>query len=83
MPVACVPPVRTSLGSCLPMDEKEAARRAAEHKAAALHHLGYEEGAGATIWARAVRDNLALHEEARARIPTPRGERGEPLETWR
>jgi hypothetical protein len=48
------------------MNEKGAARKAAEHKAAALHHLGYDEGAGATIWARAVRDNLELHESAQA-----------------
>jgi hypothetical protein len=64
------------------MDENEVARRAAEQKTAALHHLGPEAGAGATIWARAVEDNLALHEEARRRIPTPRGETEHPLETW-
>jgi hypothetical protein len=60
------------------MDENEKARRAAEHKAAALHHLGPEEGAGATIWARAVRDNLELHESARARWATTERD----LETW-
>ena len=49
------------------MDEDEAAQREAEHKAAALHNLGWETGAGATVWARAVRDGLAQHEEARAR----------------
>jgi hypothetical protein len=52
----------------VPMDEDEAARRAAEHKAAALHRAGWEEGAGATIWARAVQDNLELHESARKRF---------------
>jgi hypothetical protein len=50
------------------MDENEKARQAAEHKAAALHHLGWEEGAGAAIWARAVEDNLELHESARERF---------------
>ena len=64
------------------MDEEERVRGAAEHKAAALHHLGPEEGAGATIWARGVKDNLALHQEARRRIPTPRGATEHPLETW-
>jgi hypothetical protein len=64
------------------VDENEAARRAAEEKAAALHYLGFEVGAGATVSARAVEDNLALHEEARQRIPTPRNEREHPLETW-
>jgi hypothetical protein len=64
------------------MDENDGARRAAEEKAAALHHLGFEVGAGATVWARAVEDNLAFHEEARERIPTPRNEREHPLEAW-
>jgi hypothetical protein len=63
------------------MDD-ENARRAAEEKAAALHYLGFEVGAGATVWARAVEENLALHEGARQRIPTPRNEREHPLETW-
>jgi hypothetical protein len=49
------------------MDEDEAVQRA-EHKAAALHHLGWETGAGATIWARAVRDELERHESARERF---------------
>jgi hypothetical protein len=49
------------------MDRDEATARKAEHKAAALHYLGWETGAGATVWARAVRDGLAQHEEARAR----------------
>jgi hypothetical protein len=39
---------------------------------------GPEEGAGATIWARAVRDNLELHESARARWATTERD----LETW-
>jgi hypothetical protein len=34
------------------MDKDEAVQREAEHKAAALHNLGWETGAGATIWAR-------------------------------
>lgn len=59
------------------MDENERARREAEHRAAALHHIGYEEGAGATIWARAVKDNLELHETARRRV-----EEGGSLEIW-
>lgn len=46
----------------------EEAVRAAELKAAALHNLGWEVGAGATIWARAVQDELARHEEARAHL---------------
>jgi hypothetical protein len=37
----------------------------AEHKAAQLHSLGWETGAGATIWARAVSDELGRHESAR------------------
>jgi hypothetical protein len=60
------------------MDEDEAARRAAEHKAAALHRLGWQEGAGATIWARAVQDNLELHEAARKRFAENTADR----ETW-
>lgn len=48
-------------------DENVRAQHEAEHKAAALHHVGWETGAGATIWARAVRDQLALHESARER----------------
>jgi hypothetical protein len=50
------------------MDEHEAAQHEAEHKAAALHHVGWETGSGATIWAQAVRDVLALHESARKRF---------------
>ncbi len=47
------------------MDEDEAAQHEAEHKAAALHRVGWETGSGATVWAQAVRDALALHESAR------------------
>jgi hypothetical protein len=47
------------------MDDDEAAQQEAEHKAAALHHVGWETGSGATVWAQAVRDVLALHESAR------------------
>src|SRR5919108_2011120 len=61
------------------MDENEKARRAAEHKAAALHNLGYDQGAGATIWARGVRDNLELHESARTRWADPATR---DMETW-
>jgi hypothetical protein len=60
------------------MDEDEAARRAADHKAAALHRLGPEEGAGATIWARAVQDNLELHESGRDRFAKNEAD----LESW-
>jgi hypothetical protein len=62
----------------VPMDENEAVRRTAEHKAAALHRVGWEEGAGATIWARAVQDNLELHESARKRFATNKVD----LENW-
>ena len=41
---------------------------AAEHKAAALDNVGWRTGAGATIWARAIHDVLALHESARERF---------------
>lgn len=44
-----------------------AAHDAACEKAAALHTLGPETGTGATIWARAVRDELTHHEEERER----------------
>jgi hypothetical protein len=47
------------------MDQDEAALHAAELKAAALHRLGWQTGAGATIWARSIQDELARHEEAR------------------
>jgi hypothetical protein len=45
----------------------EKAQRAAEHKAASLHHLGWELGTGAAVWARTAKDELARHEDARAR----------------
>jgi hypothetical protein len=45
-----------------------AVRREAEHKAAALHHVGWETGAGAAVWARVVQDNVELHESARERF---------------
>jgi hypothetical protein len=60
------------------MDEDEATQRAAEHKAAGLHKLGWETGAGAAIWARAVRDVLALHESARELFAADTANR----ETW-
>jgi hypothetical protein len=60
------------------MDEDEAAQREAEHKAAALHNLGWETGAGATVWARAVQDQLPLHEAARERYAANTAD----LEAW-
>lgn len=60
------------------MDEDEATRRAAEHKVAALHHVGWEMGTGATVWARVVQDELALHESARERYAANTAD----LETW-
>lgn len=45
--------------------EAEKAQRAAEHKALALHNLGWKAGAGATIWARAIGDELERHEALR------------------
>jgi hypothetical protein len=50
----------------------------AEHKAAALHNVGWETGAGATIWARAIEDVLALHESARERFAAETADR----EAW-
>jgi hypothetical protein len=50
-------------GAAVPDDET--LQRAAEHKAAALHNLGWETGAGATIWARAITDLLEQHEGVR------------------
>jgi hypothetical protein len=38
---------------------------AAEQKAAALHNLGWEVGAGATVWGRAISDLLERHEAVR------------------
>jgi hypothetical protein len=48
-----------------PEDPDEVAQHAAEHKAAGLHRLGWEVGAGATVWARSIQDELARHEAAR------------------
>jgi hypothetical protein len=41
------------------------AKHDAEHKAAALHNVGWFSGSGPTIWARAIRDELERHEAAR------------------
>ena len=60
----------------VPTPEEE--QHAAEHKAAALHNVGWETGAGATIWARAAGDVLALHESARERYAANAAN----LETW-
>jgi|SRR5215207_426276 len=65
-----------------PMDDAEAPRhdaalRKAQHKLAALGHLGPQAGAGATIWARVVQDELDWHESARERFGTDPN-----LETW-
>lgn len=60
------------------MDENETAQHEAENKALALHNVGWETGAGATIWARAARDQLALHETARDRHAANTAD----LETW-
>jgi hypothetical protein len=56
----------------------EAKQRAGEHLTAALHHLGWEQGAGATIWARAITDELARLEDARKRFETDTAD----LEAW-
>jgi hypothetical protein len=50
----------------------------AELKSVALHHLGWEVGAGATIWARVVSDVLALHESAREELAAEKAD----METW-
>jgi hypothetical protein len=60
------------------VNDDEAAQHQFEHKAAALHNLGWEVGAGATVWARAVQDGLDLHESARARHVTNTAD----LEAW-
>jgi hypothetical protein len=60
------------------MSDIEAKQRAGEHVAAALHNLGWEQGAGATIWARAITDELARLEDARARFETDTAD----LEAW-
>jgi hypothetical protein len=59
-----------------PTPEEE--QHAAEHKAAALHNVGWETGAGATIWARAIQDVLALHQSARERFAANTAD----LEAW-
>jgi hypothetical protein len=61
-----------------PMDADEVAQHEAEEKAAALHSVGWKMGAGATIWARAARDQLALHEQARDRYTANTAN----LESW-
>src|SRR4051812_44425283 len=60
------------------MDADEAAQRAAEQRAADLFYLGWENGAGAAIWARATLDELARHEQARARFTNDTADR----EAW-
>jgi hypothetical protein len=52
------------------VDEFLTESREAERKAAELDHLGWGVGAGATVWARAAQDVLALHESARERFAT-------------
>lgn len=47
------------------MDPDEVRQRKAEEQAAALGRLGWRSGAGASVWARAARDELVRHEEAR------------------
>lgn len=53
-------------------------QKAAEHKAASLHNLSPEVGAGATVWARAISDLLDLHESARTLF----SEKKARLDTW-
>jgi hypothetical protein len=60
------------------MDADEAAHREAQEKAAALFHLGWENGAGATIWARVIQDQMALHDSGRERLAADTGD----METW-
>jgi hypothetical protein len=64
------------------MDEAEVARHDAalsdaQHKMAALRNVGPEAGAGATIWARVVQDELDRHESVREGLGTDID-----LETW-
>lgn len=47
------------------VDPDEVRQREAEDLAAALGRLGWASGAGASVWARAARDELQRHEEAR------------------
>jgi hypothetical protein len=56
--------------------DDEAVQREAERKAAALFHLGFENGAGAEIWARVVRDELDRHETARGGFASGRATDG-------
>ncbi|SRR6266545_3556382 len=60
------------------MKDDEAAQHEAEHKAAALHNVGWETGAGATIWARAAQDELARHKSAQERF----GANTADMESW-
>jgi hypothetical protein len=60
----------------MPTPEEE--QHAAEHTAAALHNVGWETGAGVTIWARATKDVLALHQSARERFAANTAD----LEAW-
>lgn len=60
------------------MDEELEAAQDAERRAAALHYIGWEVGAGAAIWARAVQDVLALHESTRERFEANTADR----EVW-
>jgi hypothetical protein len=53
-------------------------QRAAEHIAASLHTLGWEAGAGATIWARVIRDEFDRHDAARERFASETAD----LEAW-
>jgi hypothetical protein len=57
-------------------DESE--QREAEHIAASLHALGWEAGAGATIWARVIRDELDRHDAAGRRFASDSAD----LEAW-
>ncbi|HEY0344575.1 MAG TPA: hypothetical protein VGC59_08000 [Solirubrobacteraceae bacterium] len=45
-------------------------QRVADHRAAALHALGWRTGAGTAIWARVISDELARHDGARERFRT-------------
>jgi len=58
-------------------DADQAIERAAERRAAALHNLGLETGAGATIWARAISDLLGQHEAVRGNLG-----QSIPIEAW-
>jgi hypothetical protein len=60
------------------MDD-EAAQRAAQHKAAALHYVGWQTGTGAAVWARTADDELTRHEAARDRWGN---EQTRDRETW-